>query len=178
MNAHCDRTTLSDREVWPAQRSTVTTVDKSLIIARVGASVRLGQPGNPDQVAISARLFAETATGARLNVSQATIVGGMPRHGEVGASWKRGPGLPAGPGDGRQMYESHRLKRRDVEDVINSVLGRDPDQIRPFALSWGPLIDLLDRNGIVVTEDELVATPFVFEFSDALLAELEANHPG
>ena len=99
----------------------------------------------------------------------------MPRHGEVGASWKRGPRLPGGAEDGRQMYESHRLKRRDMEDVINSVLGRDPDQIRPFALGWGPLIDLLDRNGIVVTEDELVATPFVFEFSDALLAELEAN---
>jgi hypothetical protein len=48
----------------------------------------------------------------------------------------------------RQMLDSHRLQRRDVEDVINSMLGRDPDQIRPFALSWGPLIDLLDRNGI------------------------------
>jgi hypothetical protein len=76
------------------------------------------------------------------------------------------------------MLDSHRLERRDVEDVINSVLGRDPDQIRPFALSWGPLIDLLDRNGITITEDELIATPFVFEFSDPLLAELETNDKG
>jgi hypothetical protein len=94
----------------------------------------------------------------------------------MGASWKRGPRLPEDPEDRRQMRESHRLERRDVQDVINSVLGRDPDHIRPFALSWGPLIDLLDRKGITVTEDELIATPFVFEFSDALLAELKANH--
>jgi hypothetical protein len=40
------------------------------------------------------------------------------------------------------------------------------------------LIDLLDRNGIIITEDELISTPFVFEFSDPLLAELEANDAG
>lgn len=30
----------------------------------------------------------------------------------------------------------------------------------------------LDREAITVTEDQLIATPFVFEFSDELLAEL------
>jgi hypothetical protein len=173
-NVHCDRTTVGARE-RRASRGTVTTVDQSTTVARAGASVGLGQPGNPDQITVSARLFAETATGARLNVSQDTIVGGMARRGEVAASWKRGPQLSEDREERRQILERHRLERRDVEDVINSVLGRDPDQIRPFALSWGPLIDLLDRHGITVTEDELIAAPFVFEFSDALLAELEAN---
>jgi hypothetical protein len=70
------------------------------------------------------------------------------------------------------MLEGYRIQRRDVEDIINSVLGRDPEQIPPFSLSWDPLIKLLNRNGISVTEDELIATPFVFEFSDELLAEL------
>jgi len=59
-----------------------------------------------------------------------------------------------------------------VEDIINSVLGRDPEQMRPpTGLAWEPLIKLLDREGITVAEDELIATPFVFELSDELLAE-------
>jgi len=52
------------------------------------------------------------------------------------------------------------------------VLGRDPEQIRPFSLSWDPLIKLLDRNGINLGEEQLIATPFAFEFSDGLLVEL------
>jgi hypothetical protein len=52
------------------------------------------------------------------------------------------------------------------------MLGRDPEQIRRFSLSWDPLIKFLERHGITVNEDELIATPCVFEFSDDLLAEL------
>jgi len=59
-----------------------------------------------------------------------------------------------------------------VEDAINQLLGRDPEQHRPPRLSWELLIELLDHAGINVTEDQLIATPFVFEFSDELLAEL------
>ena len=59
-----------------------------------------------------------------------------------------------------------------MEDIINSVLGRDPEQMRPpTGLAWEALIKLLDREGITVAEDELIATPFVFELSDELLAE-------
>jgi hypothetical protein len=151
------------------------------VIVRAGASVRLGQPddvgigtqGDRDRLPIAARLFADLATGARLSVSRATIVGRMPRRGEA-AIWKRysGPPLPADPEDQRQMLEAYRVQRRDVEDIINSVLGRDPEQIRPFSLSWDPLIKLLDRNGINLGEEQLIATPFAFEFSDGLLVEL------
>lgn len=159
------------------KHGTVATVDGSVTIVRVGASVGLGQPGDPDQVAVSARLFAETTRGARLSVARDTIVGGMIRYGELPASWKRGAGprLPEEPELRRRWLESHHLGRRDVEDVINSLLGRDPEQIRPFCLSWGPLIELLNHNGVAVTEDELIATPFVYEFSEELLAELTPN---
>jgi len=64
------------------------------------------------------------------------------------------------------------VQREDVEDVLNYLLGRDPEQLRPPSLAWEPLIELLDREGITMTEDQLIETPFVFEFSDALLAEL------
>jgi hypothetical protein len=150
-------------------------------ITRAGASVRLGQPDDvgigkrtdPDRLPIAALLFADSATGTRLSVSRATIAGRMPRRGEK-AIWKRysGPPLPEDPDAKRQTLAGYRVQRRDAEDIINSVLGRDSEQIRPFSLSWDPLIELLDRNGISVTEEELIATPFVFEFSDELLAEL------
>ncbi|MDQ2897249.1 MAG: hypothetical protein M3Y09_16670 [Actinomycetota bacterium] len=152
-------------------------MDKSVTISRVGASVLLDerQDYGPDQLPVAAQLFAETAAGVRLSVGRPTIVGGMPRRGSS-ASWKRynGPRLPReGP-----LLENHRVQRQDVEDIINSVLGRDPEQIRPFSLSWSPLIELLDHEGITVTEDQLIATPFVFELSDELLTELasEADH--
>jgi hypothetical protein len=62
--------------------------------------VGLGDSSSPDQVPVSARLFADTVTGVvRLNVPVDTIVGGMPRQGEVGASWKQGPRLPADPAE-------------------------------------------------------------------------------
>jgi len=70
------------------------------------------------------------------------------------------------------VLEGYRVQRQDVEDAINQLLGRDPEQHRPPRLAWEPPIELLDHKGIKVTEDELVATPFVFEFSDELLAEL------
>jgi hypothetical protein len=56
--------------------------------------------------------------------------------------------------------------------VCMSLLGRDPEQHPPPRLSWDLLIELLDRHGITMTEEGLIATPFVFEFSDELLAEL------
>jgi hypothetical protein len=60
-----------------------------------------------------------------------------------------------------------------VEDAINQLLGRDPEMLRPPRLSWGPLIELLAEHGKVVTEEELIARPFLFEFSAEALAALE-----
>lgn len=83
--------------------------------------------------------------------------------------------LPRIPRARERVLESYRVHRHDVEDAINQLLGRDPEQHRPPRLSWEPLIELLACDGISVTEQELLAMPFVFEFTDELLAELAAE---
>ena len=128
----------------------------------------------PDQLPVSAQLFAETRSDVRLSVGRPTIIGPMARSGPS-ARWKDPPSLPSDPKQREralESYENYRVHRRDVEDVINYVLGRDPEQLRPPSLSWDPLMEVLGNEGIVVTEDELIAAPFAFEFSDEFLAEL------
>lgn len=44
---------------------------------------------------------------------------------------------------------------------------------RPPRLSWGRLIELLAEHGKVVSDEELIAMPFRFEFPDEALAALE-----
>ena len=58
---------------------------------------------------------------------------------------------------------------------MNQLLGRDPETHRPPRLSWGPLIELLVDHGKVVSEKELIDTPFVFEFSAQALSALQAG---
>ena len=70
-------------------------------------------------------------------------------------------------------WTTTRVQRRDVEDAINQLLGRDPEQHRPPRLSWHPLIASVREHGVSVTEEELIAMPFVFEFSAQSLAALE-----
>ena len=73
----------------------------------------------------------------------------------------------------RRAVDDYRVQRRDVEDAINQLLGRDPEQHRPPRLSWPPLIDSLLEQGVTVTEEELIAMPFVFEFSAPSLPAVE-----
>ncbi len=170
----------------------VTLVDKNVTIARVGAFVgrwdgvqrvpaaeeadvvakRIVED-DPERLYVAARLFAETEAGERLNVTRSSMGSGLWRRG-VSAIWKRysGPPLPDDLEEQNRVLEGYRLQRQDVEDAINQLLGRDPEQHRPPRLSWDLLIELLDQHGITMTEEELIATPFVFEFSDKLLAEL------
>jgi hypothetical protein len=144
-------------------------------IATVGAVVDLGTTGTPDRLSISAQLFADIGDGTRLRVSRGTMGASMPREG-VAAIWKRysGPPLPDDPDEQHHALEQYRVTRRDVEDAINQLLGRDREQHRPPRLSWEPLIELLASRGITASEDELIATPFVLEFSESLLTELAA----
>ena len=83
-----------------------------------------------------------------------------------------GPPLPEDSDARRRVLDAYRVQRHDVEDAINRLLGRDPEMHRPPRLSWGTLIELLAEHGRVVSEDELIAMPFVFEFPSEALAAL------
>jgi hypothetical protein len=85
-----------------------------------------------------------------------------------------GPPLPEDPDLRRQALDAYRVQRNDIEDSINQQLGRDPEMHRPPRLSWDLLIELLAEQGCVVTEQQLIALPFRFEFSDQALLALRS----
>ena len=127
----------------------------------------------PDQLPVSAQLFAETRSDVRLSVGRPTIIGPMARSGPS-ARWKDPPSLPRDPKQHDQAlesYENYRVHRRDVEDDQLRARARS-GAARPPSLSWDPLMEVLGNEGILVTEDELIAAPFAFEFSDEFLAEV------
>jgi hypothetical protein len=84
---------------------------------------------------------------------------------------ERSPGA-ADRHDRGVAIDDYHVHRRDIEDAVNQLLGRDPEQHRPPRLSWGLLIELLDQQGLDLTEDELIRLPFSFEFSAELMAQL------
>lgn len=119
-------------------------------IARVAVAIELGWPDAEPRTAQgvarwSATLFVETVDGRRLSI------------GTTGGSSGAFFGSPPG------------VTRKDVEDRISQALGRDPQERLPLRL-WKARIAGLAREGVTVTEDELIAAPIVFEFSDELLA--------
>lgn len=119
-----------------------------------------------DNWTADATLFAVSADGGRLTGTPARMGAGGPSRG-IGAITKRyaGPPLPEAPDARRHVLKAYRVQRHDVEDSFNQLLGRDPEMHRPLRLSWDPLIELLARHGQVVSEEEIIAMPFRFEFS-------------
>ncbi|MFZ1993770.1 MAG: hypothetical protein WAU75_06645 [Solirubrobacteraceae bacterium] len=144
-------------------------------ILQVGCRVRRWRERehDPDLIVVAGSLFAETDDGARVDPDRHSIAIHLWRRGRA-AVWKRyaGPPLSDDPSEKRRTLDDYRLQRRDVQDAINQLLGRDPEQARLRALGWKRLIDRLAREHIITTEQQLIATPFRFEFSDELLAEL------
>jgi hypothetical protein len=128
---------------------------------------------DPDLIVVAVKLFADTDDGGRIDADHQSMRMHLWREGRA-AVWKRytGPPLPDNPSEKRRALDHYRLQRRDVQDAINQLLGRDPEEPRPRALSWNHLIESLRREHIVTTEAQLIATPFLFEFSDELLADL------
>jgi hypothetical protein len=126
------------------------------------------------QWSADATLFAVSADGSRITATHASMGSAGPSRG-IAAITKRyaGPPLPEDPEARRRVFDAYRVQRHDVEDAINQLLGRDPEMHRPPRLSWGRLIEVLAEHGTVVSEDELIAMPFVFEFSAEALAALE-----
>jgi len=143
-------------------------------IDHVGAVVLVAMISSSEWQA-EATLFAVSTDDRRLLMTRATMSAGGQRRG-IGAIWRRhsGPPLPTDCDERQRVLDTYRVQRRDVEDAVNQLLGRDPEMHRPPRLSWDPLIELLGDNGTVVTEDELIAMPFVFEFSAQSLSALDA----
>jgi hypothetical protein len=157
-------------------------------LMRVGAVVELAQSdaerplvrarvelSNDERLVVQARAFAEGSDGRRIAPGRAHIELALWRRG-VGAIVKRytGPPLPEGPEEQLRVLGTYRVQLQDIEDALNQLFGRDPEQEPPPRLSWGSLMKTLHEAGIDISEDELVAAPFVFEFSDELLAEVDA----
>jgi hypothetical protein len=132
--------------------------------------------GIDGRLAIQVRTFAETRSGGRIAPAYWHMSTGFGRSG-ANAIWKgwRGPPLPTDPEEEMRALEEYRLQLHDIEDAINQMLGRDPEQTSPPRLSWGPLVSALHDEGIRISEGELIDLPFVFEFSEELLAEIRTN---
>lgn len=152
-------------------------------LRRVGVSVALADSSSarllvrsragsdPDRLAIQAKTFAEGCDGRRVSPEHPDIHVTLWRHG-IRAIWKcyTGPALPTGQQDKRRALESYRLQLQDIEDAVNQLLGRDPEQESPPRLSWSSLVQALRDEGISVSEETLLDAPFDFEFSDEILA--------
>jgi hypothetical protein len=143
-------------------------------IDHAGAAVTVAV--SDEQWSAEATLFAVNVAGSRLELAGPSMGAAGPSRG-FGAITKRyaGPPLPDDPDARRQVEDAYRVQRYDVEDAINGMLGRDPEMHRPPRLSWDPLIELLAEHDTVVSEEELIAMPFVFEFSPEALTALKAR---
>ena len=90
----------------------------------------------------------------------------------------RGPQLSQDPADEAELLDrSYRLGLTDIEDAINQMLGRDPEQRRPPRLAWGRLIEALADAGMVATEQELIDAPLTVELSPEVEAEIAHTSP-
>jgi hypothetical protein len=127
------------------------------------------------QWSADATLFAVSADGSRITATHPSMGTAGPSRG-IAAIAKRyaGPPLPEDPDARRRVLDAYRVQRHDVEDAMNQLLGRDPEMHRPPRLSWGRLIELLAEHGKVVSEEELIAMPFVLEFPAESVSALEA----
>ncbi len=149
-----------------------TAIEMAFEIEHVGAVVEVAITS--EQWSAEATLFAVSADGSRIATTPAHMGAAGPSRG-IAAITKRyaGPPLPKDPDARRRVLAGYRVQRHDVQDAINGMLGRDPEMHRPPRLSWGPLIELAAQHGRVVSERELTAMPFVFEFSADAVAALE-----
>ena len=141
-------------------------------IDHVGAVVHVELTSK--QWSADATLFAVGMDGSRITAAPARMGAAGPRRG-IAAITKcyAGPALPEDPDARERALAAYHVQRHDVEDAMNQMLGRDRQMHRPPRLSWDPLIELLAEHGTNVSEDQLIAMPFKFEFSAAAHAALE-----
>ena len=102
---------------------------------------------------------------------------GGPRDG-VAAIWHRyrGPVLHEDPDEQwRLLDETYHVGMADVQDAVNQMLGRDPEQHRPPRLSWEGLQRALADQGILVPEQQLIETPLQIVLSESAAAEVNTR---
>jgi hypothetical protein len=139
-----------------------------------GEEVAAAAHSDPERFHLNVRLSALTESGERVSSVHADFGIGGPRRG-VGAIWHRyrGPPLSEDPEEETELLsQTYRVGLSDIDDAVNHMLGRDPEQHRPPRLSWGKLIDALVRAGVPVTEQELIDAPLTLELSPRVKAEL------
>jgi hypothetical protein len=79
---------------------------------------------------------------------------------------------PSSRGHQRLLRETYPVELSDIQDAVNQMLGRDPDQHRPPRLSWDGLLKALAAARITTAEQELIEAPIRLVLSDAARAEL------
>lgn len=132
----------------------------------------LEESDDSDRLELNVSLSAEDTTG-RCTDGDGCFGLGSPRTGSA-AIWYRdhGPPLPEDPEEEEEALKNYRVGRADIEDGINQMLGRDPEQHRPPRLAWGGLIAALARDGIQVSEEELIDAPLTLVLDSEVEAEL------
>jgi len=138
------------------------------------------QPADdPDTLHVSVRLTALIEDAAPVTSDRDDFGISMPRRGH-GPIWHRyrGRRLTNDPANETEPLRSeHRVGVPDLQDAINQMLGRDPEQQRPPRLSWGHLIDALANMGVPVAEQELIEAPLTIELSPEVTAQLADAEP-
>jgi hypothetical protein len=120
------------------------------------------------RLSLYVRLSARLRDGREIGSARRDFAIGLPARG-LGAIWHRHHRTDE-PCDGPP--ETHRVGPRDIEDAINQMLGRDPEQSRPPGLAWGGLMNALARAGVVVSEQELIAAPLTVELDRTVEAAI------
>jgi hypothetical protein len=134
---------------------------------------------DPDTLHVSVRLTAQIEDAAPVTSDRDDFGISMPRRG-LGAIWHRyrEPRLTNDPAKQTELLRSeYGVGVPDLQDAINQMLGRDPEQHRPPRLSWGHLTDALANVGVPVTEQELIDAPLTIELSPEVKAQLADAGP-
>jgi hypothetical protein len=84
------------------------------------------------------------------------------------------PALPEDTIKRERFLKDYRVRRQDIEEAVNQMPGRDPDQHRPPRLSCDTLTELLSEHGVELSESQLIALPFRCEFSPEVEAQIDA----